>query len=120
MDEEGGYRNTDPFTSKIAAGTIDTSRLQTLVLLVLDSARTPLNGWEISLKLRLPTITVVPRLAPLRRSHYIVMAGVRKGPSNRMQLAYTISDKGRRMLHPGSYADPIQLMVIEALNANPR
>src|SRR5215475_958976 len=91
-------RERDPATSEAAAKSIKVSRLQLLVLRTLATARTPLNGWEIAVKNELPTISIVPRLAPLRRMGLIDAQGKRGGPSGRDQIAYVISPAGSTLL----------------------
>lgn len=98
MSESGAYRNNDPNTSAEAAWSVDVTSLKFMVLRTLRGANTPLNGWELAVLMKLPTITVVPRLAPLRRDGYIVDVGVRPGPSGRRQTAYVLTEQGRSLL----------------------
>lgn len=96
--DEGEFRWTDPETSKEAARTIKVSRIMRLILEYLAPLRDPRNGWEMSQALDMQTITVVPRLAPMRRLGFIAEFGTRPGPSNRSQIAYLITGKGRQVL----------------------
>ena len=97
MSDIGGWRGTDPPTSEEAAKSISTVTVKATVLLWLGQ-RSPLNGWELSVLMKLPTITVVPRLAPLRRAGLIVQAGTRPGPSGRQQIAYVLTEAGAKLL----------------------
>ena len=97
-DDEGAFRWTDPETSRRAAKTIKVSRIMRLILQKLEPLREPRNGWELSRALEMQTITVVPRLAPMRRLRFIEHVGERPGPSNRGQRAYIITDRGRQVL----------------------
>jgi DNA-binding MarR family transcriptional regulator len=93
--DQGEFRWTDPETSKAAAKSISISRLQMIVLRHLAAlGGLPQNGWEMSRDLKMQTITVVPRLAPLRRHGLIAQVGTRPGPSNRSQIAYIITQRG--------------------------
>lgn len=100
MSDDGGYRKNDPWTSKRGARSIKARSIIRSILRALDKSRTPLNGWELSTALNMPTITVVPRLAPMRRDGWITLAGDRPGPPPKFvaQLAYVISDLGRDIL----------------------
>ena len=99
-DDEGGYRRDDPPTSKKAARGIRVGPIMRKILNALSHINHPLNGWEASCHLNLPTITVVPRLAPMRRLGLITETGTRPGPPPKMvdQIAYVISDRGRAVL----------------------
>src|SRR5262245_4241701 len=94
----GSWRSTDPVTSEEAARSIDASSIKFLILKELHEAGSPLNGWELSLLLEMPTITVVPRLCPMREDGWIVQMGERPGPTNRAQIAYVITMLGRAVL----------------------
>ena len=97
--DTGEFRWTDPETSKAAARSIHVSRLQIIVLRHLAARHDqPQNGWEMARDLKMQTITVVPRLAPLRRDGLIMSVGTRPGPSNRSQHAYVITPRGRALL----------------------
>jgi predicted transcriptional regulator len=91
---DGSSRRFDPTTSKKAARSVDTSGIKYTILLWLRRKPNPLNGWELSKLMEMPTITVVPRLAPLRRGGFIIQDGTRPGPSGRSQIAYVITSKG--------------------------
>ena len=97
----GAWRKDDPETSEEAARSIDTSTIKIGILQALHE-QAPLNGWEMSLKLELPTISVVPRLKPMRTDGWITLLGTRPGPSGRAQNAYVISDLGEKVLGGGS------------------
>jgi DNA-binding MarR family transcriptional regulator len=97
-DDEGGYRWSDPETSKEAARSFRVGPIMFAILETLARMPQPRNGWELSQMLQMPTITVVPRLAPLRRHGLIELVGTRPGPSNRSQGAYIITAKGRGLL----------------------
>jgi predicted transcriptional regulator len=94
----GNWRDSDPHTSEDAAKSFNASAIKVKILGTLKTAQTPLNGWELAQRLGLPTITVVPRLAPMRRDEWIEQAGLRPGPSNRQQIAYIITVKGREII----------------------
>lgn len=100
MSDEGQFRSSDPPSSRAGARSVKVPRLMRLVLEELARCNHPLNGWELSQRLMLPTITVVPRLAPLRRREWIIPSGHRPGPPPKLigQIAYIISDKGREVL----------------------
>jgi DNA-binding MarR family transcriptional regulator len=97
-DDEGGYRDDDPETSKRAAKSFRPSAIMVEILQYLARMLTPKNGWEMSEALHYQTITVVPRLAPMRRRGLIEVVGTRPGPSDRSQMAYVITPKGRGIL----------------------
>lgn len=98
MSDNGGSRRDDPKTSKDAAKSIMTARVRLGVLRTLYKSRTPLNGWELSVLMHSPTITVVPRLCGLRRAHLIIQQGTRAGPSGRQQIAYVLTAAARAAL----------------------
>jgi hypothetical protein len=98
-DDQGAFRWDDPDTSKKAARSIKVGRIMRLILRYIEPQREPRNGWEMSKALDLPTITVVPRLAPMRRNGLIKVMGTRPGPSNRGQVAYVITEMGKRVLN---------------------
>jgi len=99
-DGDGAARSGDPETSKLAARSIKTAGIMWQILQYLLRTREPRNGWEIAVAIGMENTkdTAVPRLAPLRRQGAIQIAGVRPGPSNRAQVAYLITDKGRAIL----------------------
>jgi hypothetical protein len=100
MSDYAPARDTDPQTSHMAAKTIKTRGIMWMILQYLSHLDEPRNGWEMSVALDLPTITVVPRLAPLRRQHAIRYEGpYRPGPSNRSQGAYVVTQKGLGILN---------------------
>lgn len=93
----GGYRWTDPYTARDSAETVDTTAREYDVLTMLKQHRGQLlNGWEMSKLLGWTTISVVPRLCPLREKGLIEQRGTRPGPppAHKAQLAYQISAKG--------------------------
>ena len=97
----GGWRWTDPSTSRDSAHSVDASAREYDVLRMLSRYPTqPLNGWEMSQIMRWPTITVVPRLAPLRRKGMIEERGRRPGPPPHLksQIAYVITPRGEAFL----------------------
>jgi hypothetical protein len=94
----GAFRWHDPRTSRDAAKSINVTRLKLQIMLYLRRVDQPRNGWEISVGLGLPTITVVPRLCGLRRDELITVAGTRPGPSMRSQIAYILSARAQIML----------------------
>ena len=97
MSDIGGWRGTDPPTSEDAARSLSTVTIKATVLLWL-AHQSPLNGWELAVRMKLPTITVVPRLAPLRRAGLIVQQGTRPGPSGRSQIAYVLTEVGAKLV----------------------
>ena len=94
----GAWRKDDPETSEEAARSIDTSTIKIGILQALRE-QAPLNGWEMSLKLELPTISVC---RSDRTDGWITLLGTRPGPSGRAQNAYVISDLGEKVLGGGS------------------
>jgi hypothetical protein len=103
-DDVGGYRSTDPSTSKDAAEAINTSDLEWKVLKALEHAPFMLNGFDLTQRMGYrQTITIVPRLAPLRRRGLIEIVGKTPGPppKYRAQNAYVITLKGRAYLARG-------------------
>ena len=102
MDREiGSWRSTDPSTSEEAARVVDATGIKHAILDELRRATTPLNGWELSVLLKMPTISVVPRLCPMRTAGWIVQAGERPGPTGRAQIAYMIAP-------PGNASGPVE------------
>src|SRR5262245_18161402 len=97
MSNHGAWRYTDPITSELAALSINTATLRWAILRVLIASPCPVNGWELSYILDMPTITVVPRLCGLRDNGYIVQQGTRPGPTVRAQIAYVITGLGRQV-----------------------
>jgi predicted ArsR family transcriptional regulator len=104
MTDDGAFRNNDPSTSRAAARSINAALIRRRIMALLAAQTSPLNGFEISAALGLPTITVVPRLAPLRREGLIATAGTRPGPSGREQIAYVATTLGRA---PGAGTAPV-------------
>lgn len=107
----GAWRDTDPATSEDAARSIDTTTIKLAILQALKE-QAPRNGWELSLALEMATISVVPRLAPMREDGWIVQLGTRPGPTGRAQIAYALTDLGIKVLggppmHPIDYARSI-------------
>jgi hypothetical protein len=100
MSDEGGYRRDDPPTAKKSARTVKVHAIKRKILDILSRINHPLNGWELSQHLNMPTISVVPRLAPMRRDGWIIEVGTRPGPPPKLkdQMAYVISDLGRAVL----------------------
>jgi hypothetical protein len=98
MGEIGSWRDSDPSTSEEAARSIDATSIKYLILKELHETGSPLNGWELSVLLEMPTITVVPRLCPMRQGGWIMQQGERPGPTNRAQIAYVITEVGRKIL----------------------
>jgi hypothetical protein len=102
-DEQGAFRWSDPETSKKAARAIKVGPIMRRILKYLSALQQPRNGWEMAKALDLPTITVVPRLAPMRRSGLIkLMDETRPGPPPKFcgQQAYEITDLGRQVIEP--------------------
>jgi len=96
----GGYRWTDPQTAVDSAKTVNVMAREYDVLVLLSHQIEPRNGWEMSQELGWQTISVVPRLAPLRRKGMILHVGSRPGPppKRKSQMAYIISPVGQRFL----------------------
>lgn len=96
----GAWRWTDPQTAKESGLSINASAREYDVLRMLADQPGPLNGWEMSLVMRWPTITVVPRLAPLRRKGMIVQRATRPGPppNHKAQIAYVVTPYGLAFL----------------------
>jgi hypothetical protein len=68
-------RHTDPETSREAAEHVDTERLEVRVLFAL--ALSPMTTHQIAAYLRLPVVSVSPRIAPLRRQGKVRDSGIR-------------------------------------------
>jgi hypothetical protein len=97
--DQGAFRFTDPLTSRDAAKSIKVGPIMWKILEYLQHQPIPRNGQEITDALEMVSITVVPRLAPMRRWELIVDVGTSVNPrSGRMQMAYMITDKGRKLL----------------------
>ena len=97
----GAWRWTDPATSEESAMTVNAGASEYAVLRVLAIAdQRPMNGWEISEVLGWTTISVVPRLAPLRRKGMIEQRGLKPGPppKRKSQIAYVITARGMAFL----------------------
>ena len=119
MSDDGQFRSSDPPSSRAGARSIKASKIAREILEELSRCNHPLNGWELSQRLVKPTITVVPRLAPLRRAELIIHVGLRPGPPPKLigQMAYVISDKGREVLAgrvPPPPVDPDELPLTRA------
>jgi hypothetical protein len=98
-DDQGSFRFDDPATSVAAARSIKVGRIMRMIMTYLYQVKQPRNGWEMSEALELPTITVVPRLCPMRDDHgFIAVCGTRPGPSGRAQLAYVLTAKGEAFI----------------------
>jgi hypothetical protein len=101
-DEQGSFRWNDPETSKRAARAIRVGPIMRRILKYLAPLQDARNGWEMSRALDMQTITVVPRLAPMRRNGLIRIVCKRPGPPPKFmpQDSYVITDAGRQMLEP--------------------
>jgi|SRR5215831_3472032 len=101
MSDDGGYRGSDPPSSRDGATSISAAHMERVVLELLDTLRHPVNGWEMHTRLGLLNHTVVPRLAPLRRKGLIILVNERRpGPPPKRigQNSYVISGTGRAFL----------------------
>ena len=119
MSDDGQFRSSDPPSSRAGARSIKASKIAKRILDELSRCNHPLNGWELSQRLVKPTITVVPRLAPLRRADLIIHVGLRPGPPPKLigQMAYVIADRGREVLAgrvPEPPTDPDELPLTRA------
>jgi hypothetical protein len=71
-----GYaRNTDPGSSHEAAGMIDASRLQLLVVQALNDTKIPMTSLAIAKHLNIPVWSISPRMKPLENLGHIVCVG---------------------------------------------
>lgn len=101
-DDQGAFRWDDPDTSKDAAASVKVGPIMWKILEYLQHQPIPRNGQEMADGLDIPTITVVPRLAPMRRKELIQLVGTSVNPhSGRMQGTYVISERGRKLLNGG-------------------
>lgn len=100
MSTRGGFRWTDPGTAIDSAMTVNVAAREYDVLRMLAHQKSPLNGWEMSQVMGWSTISVVPRLCPLREKGMILHVGVRPGPPPKfkLQMAYVISVRGQAFL----------------------
>lgn len=83
-DDPGGFRHNDPFTSKIAAGSISATELEMLVHDWLLRTGRDLTALEIARGMGMDIRSISPRLAPLAR----------KGGVVRHSKRYCINDAG--------------------------
>ncbi len=81
-------RNDDPDTSHEAAASINTTRIERIVLEAFWKSPGGLIAEEVALLTRLPLNTVTPRIAPLVRKGYIIPIGKRKSSSGRNQRVH--------------------------------
>lgn len=94
MFETGLARKTDPDTAKEAAGSINATRVERIVLEAFWRSEDGLTAEELALLTRLPLNTVTPRIAPLVRKGYLIPVGKRKSSSGRNQRVHKwISDQ---------------------------
>jgi len=71
-----GYaRSTDPESSHEAAGTIDVTKLQRLVIQALNETRVPMTSLAIADHLNIPVWSISPRMKPLENLGQIVCVG---------------------------------------------
>lgn len=96
----GAWRKDDPDTSEEAARSVDATTIMLAILKELAPGPS-LHGEELSVLLRMPTISVVPRLAPMRRDGWIFKDGKRVASSGRQQTCYVISPLGLKVLTGG-------------------
>jgi hypothetical protein len=87
-NDPGAARHSDPFTSQIAAGSIDATALELIVYTYLSNARRALTALEIARGIPMDIRSVSPRLAPLER----------KGIVERSDKRYCINDAGNPTL----------------------
>lgn len=84
------HRNTDPDTAVAAAESIDCTYLENVVHACLVK-RGALGGTteELAVELKLPRVTVSPRMAPLKRKGRVRETPMRrKGSSGRTQIVW--------------------------------
>jgi len=100
QEEQGAFRFTDPSTSKRAARTVKVGPIMMKILRHLRAVGIPQNGAEISDALGMPTITVVPRLCPLRDDHRLIrQEGERINlKSGKAQIAYVLTERGIELI----------------------
>jgi predicted transcriptional regulator len=84
----GLSRRADPETSKQAARSIETTRLEAECLEAIWEARDGLTSEELAEVLDLSLVTVSPRLRPLSNKGLIVPSGKRPNRSGRMALVW--------------------------------
>jgi hypothetical protein len=71
-----GYaRNTDPGSSHEAAGKINVTKLQLLVVQTLREKRVPMTSIDIAKHLGIHLVSISPRMKPLEDSGQIVCVG---------------------------------------------
>ena len=71
-----GYaRSTDPGSSHEAAGMIDATKLQRLVLAALNETMVPMTSLAIAEHLNIPVWSISPRMKPLENLGQIVCVG---------------------------------------------
>jgi hypothetical protein len=100
-DDIGGVRGSDPPSAREGARSVKVIKSIKDILRDMELCSHALNGWELSVRLNRPTITVVNRLAPARRLGLITLVEqARPGPPPRYigQMSYVISDLGRDVL----------------------
>lgn len=90
----GLARNTDPLTSHQAAETVNTSRLEAIVLEAYRASPQGLTQDELADKLpNIPLNTLSPRLAPLIRKGLLRVDGKRPGKSRKNQRVLKYVDQ---------------------------
>jgi hypothetical protein len=77
MDDDGGSRHNDPFTSRIAAGSISATALEMAVHAYLFKVGRDLTAFEIARGMGMDIRSISPRLAPLERKNGVRRTGIR-------------------------------------------
>lgn len=90
----GLARNTDPQTSHDAAASVNTTRLEAIVLEAYRASPRGLTQDELADKLpNIPLNTLSPRLAPLIRKGWLRVDGKRLGKSRKNQRVLKFVDQ---------------------------
>jgi hypothetical protein len=68
-------RSTDPESSHEAAGGIDATKLQRLVIEALNETKIPMTSLAIAKHLNIPVWSISPRMKPMENIGYIACVG---------------------------------------------
>jgi hypothetical protein len=88
-------RTTDPSTSREAAATVDTTKLEVVILDKLKRYKAPgATTYELAQSLGLSVVSVSPRMRPLAIKQLIIDTGFRvKGVSGRRHIIWRALEK---------------------------
>ena len=95
-DEPGASRHNDPFTSRIAAGSISATQLELIVHAYLFRTGRDLTAFEIARGIGIDIRSISPRLKPLEIKNGVIRTGKR----------YCINDAGNPTLQTTWWALP--------------